>query len=267
MKSKPFTSFAIASTLALATASSLNAATILGDNASNYTTGSGWITGSNGGSGFGAWALTSSGGTGFAGTFIGDPADGGISGMSTTSFGLYANPLGSGAFAIAERGFANPLGVGDSFSFQWGINFDSGSDSVNVGNKGFSLYSGGTGGVELINLNNAGSSDITINGNNVGFGYGNAAMTWTITRTSETNLRVEATNRDVSPTAAPNYSGNITISGTSAPDSFKFYASGMQGGNEAQPYFNNLTLTVVPEPSSLGLLALSGLALLRRRRA
>jgi hypothetical protein len=263
MKSKPFTSFALASTLALATASSLNAATIFTDNASNYT--GGWTTGSNGGTGFGAWTHTASGDNiiSFAGTFTGDPADGGISGMSTTSFGLYANPLGSGAFAIAERGFANPLGVGDSFSFQWGINFDSGSDSVNVGNKGFSLYSGGTGGVELINLNNAGSSDITINGNNVGFGYGTAAMTWTITRTSATNLQVDATNR----TGGAAYSGNITISGTAAPDSFKFYASGMQGGNEAQPYFNNLTLTVVPEPSSLSLLALSGLALLRRRRA
>ena len=266
MKSKSLTSFALASTLALASVGSLSAATIFTDNASNY--GGVWTNGSNGGTGFGAWTLSSSGGTGFAGAFIsdalsGNPTSAGISGMSTTSFGLFANPLGSGAYVNAERGFANPLGVGDSFSFQWGINYDSGAG----GNKGFSLYSGGTGGIELINLNNAGSSNININGNNVGFGYGVAAMTWTITRTSTTNLQVEATNRDVSPTAAPNYSGNITISGTAAPDSFKFYASGMQGGNEAQPYFNNLTLTVVPEPSSLSLLALSGLALLRRRRA
>jgi hypothetical protein len=39
----------------------------------------------------------------------------------------------------------------------------------------------------------------------------------------------------------------------------------MQSGDAAQPYFNNLS--IVPEPSSLSLLALSGLALLRRRRA
>jgi hypothetical protein len=261
MKSKSLTSFALASTLALASAGSLSAATIFTDNASNY--GGVWNTGSNGGSGFGAWTLSSSGGTGgFAGSFIGDPTSAGITGMDTTSFGLYANPLASGAFVNAERGFANPLGVGDSFSFQWGINFDS-----NGGNKGFSIYSGGTSGAELINLNNAGSSAITINGTDVGFGYGNATMTWTITRTSATNLQVDATNRDVSLTAAPNYSGNITISGTAAPDSFKFYASGMDSGDNRQPYFNNLTLTVVPEPSSLSLLALSGLALLRRRRA
>ena len=257
MKSKSLTSFALASTLALASVSSLHAATIFTDNAGNY--GGIWTNGSNGGTGFGAWTLTASGGTGFAGTFTGNPADASITGMSSTSFGLYANPIGSGAFAIAERSFASPLGVGDSFSFQWGINYDSGTG----GNKGFSIYTGGTGGTELINVNNGNSSVITIGGTDVGFGYGVAAMTWTITRTSETNLQVDATNR----AAGAAYSGNITISGTAAPDSFKFYASGMQAGDQAQPYFNNLTVTVVPEPSSLGLLALSGLALLRRRRA
>jgi hypothetical protein len=259
MKSKSLTSFALASTLALASVSSLHAATIFTDNAGNYTTESPWNTGSNGGSGFGAWTLTSSGGTGgFAGSFIGDPTSAGITGMDATSFGLYANPATSGAYVNTERGFANPLGVGDSFSFQWGINWDS-----NGGNKGFSIYSGGTSGAELINLNNAGSSAITINGTDVGFAYGNATMTWTITRTSATNLQVDATNR----AGGAAYSGNITISGTAAPDSFKFYASGMDSGDNRQPYFNNLTLTVVPEPSSLSLLALSGLALLRRRRA
>jgi hypothetical protein len=257
MKSKSLTSFALASTLALASVSSLHAATIFTDNAGNYTTESPWNTGSNGGSGFGAWTITSSNGTeGFAGAFIGDPTSAGITGMNATSFGLYANPATSGAFVNAERGFTNPLGVGDSFSFQWGINWDS-----NGGNKGFSLYSGGVSGTELINVNNGSDEVITINGANVGFGYGNATMTWAITRTSSTNLQVDATNR----AGGAAYSGNFTVSGN--PDSFKFYASGMDSGNNRQPYFNDLTLTVVPEPSSLSLLALSGLALLRRRRA
>ena len=227
----------VAIALILASAGAVSAITHT-DNASNY--GLGWTTGSNGGTGFGAWTLTSSGGTGgFAGAFLGNPSAAGISGMPTNSFGLYANPPGSGAFVTAERGFSKPLGVGDSFSFVWGINWDSGSG----GNKGFSIYSGGTSGTELINVNNAGSSVITINGTNVGFGYGTAAMTWTITRTSTTNLQVEATNRDVSLTAAPNYSGTFTISG--APDSFKFYASNMQTGDQAQPYFNNFQLNLV----------------------
>jgi hypothetical protein len=248
-------SFAKLAALIFASSSALHAATVFTDDAGNYTTGS-WITGSNSGSGFGAWTLTSSGGSGFAGTFIGDPSSAGITGMSAPSFGLFANPFGSGAFVNAERSFANPLGVGDSFSFQWGINWDS-----DGGNKGFSLYSGGVSGTELINVNNGSNSDITINNSNVGFGYGNATMSWTITRTSSTNLQVNATNRD----GGAAYTGNFTISGN--PDSFKFYASGMNSGDNRQPYFNNLTVTVVPEPSSLSLLALSGLALLRRRRA
>ena len=91
----------------------------------------------------------------------------------------------------------------------------------------------------MINVNNGGSEAITINDTNVGFGYGTTAMTWTITRTSETNIRVEATNR----AGGTPYSGNFTISG--APDSFRFYASGMQSGDQAQPYFNSFQLNLV----------------------
>ncbi len=257
MKSKSFKSFALSSSLVLVSAGSLHAVSYF-DSASNVAYSSGWTTGSNGGSGFGTWTITANSGTsGFAGSLIGDPTSAGITGMSTTSFVLYANPSGSEAFANADRSFANPLGVGESFSFQWGIHFDSGAS----GNKGFNLYSGGTGGAQLININNGGNSDITINGTNVGFGYGKNAMTWTFKLTSATNLQVDATDRDGNGA----YSGNFAISGTSAPDAFRFYASNMQSGDAAQPYFNNLS--IVPEPSSLSLLALSGLALLRRRRA
>ena len=212
---------------------------IASDNASatNYPGGT-WSNGSNGGSGFGPWTISPNSGTGSAGAFIGDPASAGITGMSSTSFGLYANPSSSGAYVNTDRSFTNPLGVGDSFSFQWSINYDSGT----TGNKGFNLYSGGTGGTELINVNNAGSSVITINGTNIGFGYGVTAMTWTITRTSATNLRVDATNRD----GGASYSGNFTISGD--PNAFRFYASNMQAGDQAQPYFNNFQITNTPIP-------------------
>ena len=214
------------------------------DHAGNYPGGA-WTSGSNGGTGFGPWTIASNsnGTSSFAGAFIGNPAAAGITGMSSTSFGLYANPTGSGAYVNADRSFTNPLGIGESFSFQWSINYDSGSG----GNKGFNLYSGGT---ELINVNNAGSSVITVSGTNIGFGYGTTAMTWTITRTSATNLRVDATNR----AGGASYSGNFTISGD--PDAFRFYASNMQAGDQAQPYFNNLQLTkfaTVATPLTLGL--------------
>jgi hypothetical protein len=113
----------VAIALILASAGAVSAITH-NDNADNY--GNGWTSGSNGGTGFGAWTLSSSGGTGgFAGAFLGNPSDADISGMPTNSnsrsFALYAN-TSSGSFVNAERGFSKPLGVGDSFSFVWGIN-------------------------------------------------------------------------------------------------------------------------------------------------
>ena len=202
------------------------------DNAGNY--GSGWTNGANGGTGFGAWTLVSSNGTltnSYGGSFVGDPASAGITGMSTNSFGLYANPNSSGSFANAERILTYPLGVGQTLRLQWGINFDSGSD----GNKGFNLIAGGT---EIINVNNGPSADITLNGTNVGFSYGTSVMTWSFTRTAANTITVVANDRDGSGT----YSNNIPVA-NGAVSSFKFYAAQMQAGDQAQPYFNNLEVS------------------------
>jgi len=202
------------------------------DNAGNY--GAGWTNGANGGTGFGAWTLVSSNGTltnSYGGSFVGNPASAGITGMSTNSFGLYANPNSSGSFANAERILTYPLGVGQTLRLQWGINFDSGSD----GNKGFNLIAGGT---EIINVNNGPSADITLNGTNVGFGYGTSVMTWSFTRTAANTITVVANDRDGSGT----YSNNIPVA-NGAVSSFKFYAAQMQADGRAEPYFNNLEVS------------------------
>ena len=200
------------------------------DNAGNYA--GNWGDGSNGGTGFQAWTFNSGAGTGGAGRFIGNPANVGIAGMSESSFALYANPAGSGAFIDAVRVFSSPLAVGDTLEFKWAINWDSAG-----GNKGFSLSAGST---EVINVNNGSSQDITLNGNNVNFGYGTNAMTWSFTRTATNSVRVVANDRDGNGT----YSNNLTVT-NGAIDRIKFYAAGLSddnGGNR-EPYFNDFLIT------------------------
>jgi hypothetical protein len=248
-------------------------AQIASDNAGNY--GSGWNDGSNGGTGFLAWSInvnqntdTNNPPTYFAGNFIGDPNAAGVTGMGTQAFGLYANPSSTNnPFVTADRGFASALNVGDTFSFQWGVNWDAGD-----GNKGFNLYSGGTAGTQLLNVNQGGfPGDIFFNfgTNNVNTAIGNGTgpMTWSFTLQTPTSLLVSSTARDGSIGSV--FSTNIAISG--APDAVRFYAANMTGGENSdrrQPYFNNLS--VVPEPSTYALLTLGALALggyAARRRA
>ncbi len=231
---------------------------IASDNGGNY--GGGWSNGTNGGTGFLAWNISATPGTGFAGAFIGDPSFAGVTGMSTTSFGMYANPGGSGATVTVSRGLSNSLAVGDTFSFQWGINWDS-----DVGNKGFNLFSGGVGGTQLLNVNQAGfPGDITFGGTNTGIGFGTGPMTWSFTLTTLSNLLVTSSARD--GTTTPVFTTNIAVG--AAPDAFSFYATAMGAGDQRQSYFNNLS--VVPEPSTYALLALSAVGLAgyaARRRA
>jgi len=233
-------------------ASATQAALVASDNGSNY--GGGWTNGSNGGTGFGAWQIAVSG-NGFAGNFIGNPSSAGISGMNAQSFGLYANPQGSGASVTATRAFGAALGVGDSFSMQWGINWDG--DSGTSGIKGFRLQAGSS---DVISVQNAGNSDITVNGSNIGFGYGTQAMTWTFTQVSSTTVLVTANDRDGSGT----YSANITVSGYLS--GFSLFASQLAGGDNRQPYFNDFAIDAVPAPGAIALLGVAGLVGSRRRR-
>ena len=251
----------IAAVASIALSSGAFAQTNAFDFGANYGGGGepGWTNNANAGFGFGPWTIVNNnnGSSIFAGNFIGNPADAGVSGMSAESFGLYANPAGSGAFVNAFRPLNKALQVGETFSFQWGINWDG--NNGEFGNKGFNLNVGGT---QVVNVNNGGNQDIQFNSISTGMGFGTQVMTWSFTYTNATTLFVSANDRDGTGT----FSTNITIAG--GISSFELYASDMAGDTQRQPYFNDFQ--VVPEPSTYALLALSGIAfggyMIRRRR-
>lgn len=202
------------------------------DRGSNY--GGNWGDQSNGGTGFNSWSVVSDGSGGSAGAFIGDPAGSGIGGMSPESFCLDAAGLGS--YVNADRALQAPLEIGQSLSIQWGINWDG--NNGDTGNKGFNLYAAG---LEVINVNNAGTSAITLNGIDIGFGYGTNAMTWTFERVSATELRVTANDRD-----GQGEFSTIVIVPDSAIGSFRLYAAGMGSETNRRSYYDNLIVSAAP---------------------
>jgi hypothetical protein len=255
----PLSRFFIAAAIAASLAST-SIAQIASDNGGNY--GGGWTDESNGGSGFGGWGIAPTLGTGnAAGVFIGDPSHAGVSGMSTSSFGMYADPAGTGTNIDASRGFSSSLADGQTFSFLWGLNWDSGDASSN---RGFNLNSGGT---QLININMSDSDNLTINGNLMFDNYGSNAFTLNFEQVSSSSIRVYGTGRDGSET----YDNTFTELAGRA-DNFSFYFNGATkadapNADNRQMYFNNLS--IVPEPSTYALLGLGaafGLWQLRRRR-
>ncbi|MFH0880194.1 MAG: PEP-CTERM sorting domain-containing protein [Lentisphaerota bacterium] len=219
------------------------------DDSGNY--GGGWTTGTNQGTGFGAWTLAPSGN---AGTFIGDPTAAGISGLGTSAFGLYANTT-AGDFVDVTRSFSSALLAGDTFSIDWGVNWDS----AGTGNKGLNLMAGAT---ELININMGGSQTNTINGSAMFTNYGVNAMTINFQYLGDTSVRVYATGRDGLET----YDQTLVVS-SGTPTGFKIYASGLAVGDQRQPYFDNLAINSIPEPATMAMLGLgAGLLALRRFR-
>lgn len=207
------------------------------DVASNYSNSpKTWTNNANLGYGFGPWTIAMGGG-GTTGQDLGNPGDRHILGMLNPSFRFWAHTA-VGCYINIDRSFAEPMAVGDVFSFKWAFNYDSGSPgSGQTGIKGFRIMDAN--GTRLVSATNGNSAAIAVNGVDAGFAYGTNAMTWACTYESETNLLVHATGR----VATEEFTANIPIS--SAPDGFRLYASQMQGGsspNMRYPYFNEFKI-------------------------
>ncbi len=228
------------------------------DDASSSVYSDGWVAGDNGGFGFAPWSFNNTQGTGSAGVFIGNPASAGITGMDPASFGFYANPLGSGANAEVSRSFLTPLSAGQTFSFQWGLNWDSDSP---LSNRGFNLFSGAS---QVLNINMGNSPTIFIDAADPAPGqvmfsqFGTQGFVLNFEQLTPSSVRVYGTGRNGSET----FDNIFAVAGPVTGFSFYFNAVA-PSEDQRQMYINDLQ--IVPEPQTLGLLVLGALGLFAHR--
>jgi hypothetical protein len=218
-------------------------ASVASDNASNY--GVTWNSGDNLGFGFGAWTIND----GDGGHYIGG------TGLGANTFGLFNTFTSTTTDAI--RPFTGVLGAGDTFSIDLGFSTFAAGGSV-----GINLRSGTN---EVITLFTTGSGDWMLNDGADNFSAGatasaDTAYTFSLTYNGGTSYSFSLTG------SAGGVDFNSGNGGISSIDNVRFF--NFNQGPGANFGFDNLS--IVPEPSSLALLA--GPALLgawffvRRRR-
>ncbi|MFM8684469.1 MAG: hypothetical protein ACKOEG_11975, partial [Chthoniobacterales bacterium] len=159
--------------------------TFASDNAGNYSSAT-WTNASDQGSGFGGWGFSDASSSANMGSFIGNPTNSGInpSSLGSSAFGMYSVNASAG-YANRSRGFEVGMGIGDSFTFDWGMNFDAGNSS---GAKGFDLRAGGSTIFSVIQRGtNAAvvfTNVLNVSQGNLATSYGTNNMAVTLTRTA-----------------------------------------------------------------------------------
>jgi hypothetical protein len=254
-----------------------DAAGTASDTAANYTSSTWNTTPPNNGSGFGAWNITLSNANSppYVGTYLDNSSSIVTGGFS---WGTYANGTGNnGAFNAIRPFTAGASGSASLYNQTFSMDLSSGgvgdgnggppnsSLGISIGNA-FSFYYLGTGS-DNFDFSAPGSGTIVTP---VGFSGLASGLHVALSVSGGLNSPGEAYTLTVSPFAggSPLYTMSGTFDGSANNTSYLDYLDSNTTGNG---YFNNLNITVeaAPEPSSLALLGLSGLAAvfaMRRRK-
>jgi len=236
------------------------------DTADDSAYDAGWTNGSNGGYGFDPWSISINT-TG--GTFIGSSANngGGSSGDIDTggeSWGLWSSTNGD---VNVWRVFSNgTLAVGEVFEIDLDNGYIADGGSVGLGLQN----SGGANLWEYYFV--GGNSDYTINDNagqwDSGIPWTEDGMSLSFQLTGATSYSVQVTAYFEGGISSTNYNFTGHLIGDSDQNIARFHLWSYQaGGGSAYDFFAN-SASVVPEPTTVTLLAGAGIALLavRRRR-
>ncbi|MGA9778843.1 MAG: PEP-CTERM sorting domain-containing protein [Limisphaerales bacterium] len=253
-----------------------SAALTASDIAANYSGGWSTSTSPNLGSGFGAWSFLDNDGGGvapYAGTYLdlatyGNP-DTVVGGTPSSSWGVYANGAAN-AFIDISRAFTTDGSTASLNNQTFSVAFNSsgiGSTGQSIGlsvGSAFSLaYAGG--GADNMTLSVDGGAANAIS---VDYAQLAAGINLALTVTGPLSSTTEGYSLVISPFAG----GPALYTGTGTFDSSAYNTSSFTlAANDpsANQYFNDLSITAVPEPSSMVMLGFAGLTTLlaiRRRK-
>lgn len=238
----------IAAVASIALSSGAFAASLANDNATNSAYSDGWITGDNGGTGFGAWTISTNASGGFAGSYIGS------TGLGAPAFGIFSGN-NVAASLVAYRPFTGGLTSGQSFIVNLGH-----TPTIN-GQIGLSLMSGASARWTLKFV--SGGSNWLLNDGGSDFGAGQAYAPNTPLTLNFTYNGGSSYSYTFGTGSGVNFNASADITNL---DGVQFFSTNQ--GPDQNLGFNNVQ--VVPEPSTYALLSLAaaglGARIWRRRR-
>ena len=235
----------------MALSGQVSAAVIAADDASDPAYSGGWVTGTDGGTGFGPWSTVTSPSS-FSGGFLSLSGGGGFdqigTGPSNTAFGMYAN---SSNLAQAVRPFDLPLIAGDSLFIAMDNGNIDGGGAVGLGLQN----SSGQNLLEFFFAN--GNPNYQVSAQNVNqtspnpLGFTNSGLKLEFHLASATSLNVLIDALFNGPGVDASYTADLNPAGGGQSISqlrlFNFNAG---GGSDHDAFFNSISITSVPESSA-----------------